>query len=156
MDNNQDVEAIVTQYTVLERFTVAAPAPVAISCGNNVTVPACSTQAEVTAAWNAFLASTTASGGCNGVLTNNATTAPSLCGGYKDVTWTYTVGSCGQQSGCGSSNSVTCTKRFTVAAPAPVVFNCGNNVTVPACSTQTQINCSMEFIPSFNNCFRWM
>ncbi|WP_264520710.1 T9SS type A sorting domain-containing protein [Flavobacterium sp. N1994] len=121
------------------RFTVAAPAPVAISCGTNVTVPACSTQAEVTAAWNSFLASTTATGGCSGVLTNNGTTPPSLCGGYKDVTWTYTVGSCGQQSGCGSSNTVSCTKRFTVSAPAPVVFNCGNNVTVPACSTQSQL-----------------
>ncbi|MCF6130749.1 T9SS type A sorting domain-containing protein [Flavobacterium wongokense] len=122
------------------RFTVAAPAQVAFHCGTNVTVPACSTQAQVDAAWATFLASTTASGGCGGVLTNNATTAPSICGGYKDVTWTYTVASCGQQSGCGSTNTVTCTKRFTVAAPSQVVFNCGTNVTVAACSTQAQIN----------------
>jgi hypothetical protein len=122
-----------------KRFTVAAPAQVAISCGTNVTLPACSTQAQLTTAWNAFLASTTASGGCNGVLTRTQCSAPSLCGGYVDVTWTYTVGSCGQQSGCGSTNTVQCTRRFTVAAPPQVVFNCGTNVTVPACSTQAQV-----------------
>jgi len=125
--------------TCTKRFTVAAPAQVAISCGNNVTLAACSTQAQLDAAWTAFLNSTTATGGCGGVLTNNGGSAPSLCGGYKDVTWTYTVGSCGQQSGCGSTNRVTCTKRFTVNAPSQVVFNCGNNVTVPACSTQAQV-----------------
>jgi hypothetical protein len=123
-----------------KRFTIAAPAQVAISCGSNVTLPACSTQAQLTTAWNAFLASTTASGGCNGVLTRTQCSAPSLCGGYVDVTWTYTVGSCGQQSGCGSSNTVSCTRRFTVAAPPQVVFNCGTNVTVGACKTQAQVN----------------
>jgi len=126
--------------TCTRRFTVEAPSQVSMHCGNNVTLPACSTQAQLDAAWAAFLASTTASGGCGGVLTNNATTAPSLCGGYKDVTWTYTVGSCGTQSGCGSTNTVTCTKRFTVAAPSQVVFNCGTNVTVGACKTQAQVN----------------
>jgi hypothetical protein len=123
-----------------KRFTIAAPAQVAISCGSNVTLQACSTQAQLTTAWNAFLASTTASGGCNGVLTRTQCSAPSLCGGYVDVTWTYTVGSCGQQSGCGSSNTVSCTRRFTVAAPPQVVFNCGTNVTVGACKTQAQVN----------------
>ncbi len=126
--------------TCTRRFTVEAPSQVTFRCGNNVTLPACSTQAQLDAAWAMFLASTTASGGCGGVLTNNATTAPSLCGGYKDVTWTYTVASCGTQSGCGSTNTVTCTKRFTVAAPSQVVFTCGANVTVAACKTQAQVN----------------
>ena len=126
--------------TCTRRFTVQAPSQVTMRCGNNVNLPACSTQAQVDAAWTAFLASTTASGGCGGVLTNNATTAPSACGGYKDVTWTYRVASCGQESGCGSTNIVTCTKRFTVAAPSQVVFNCGQNVTVAACKTQAQVN----------------
>ena len=127
-----------------KRFTVAAPAPVVLTCANNVTLPACSTQAELTAAWNAFLSSTTAAGGCGGVLTNNATSAPSLCGGYKDVTWTYTVASCGQQSGCGSTNYVRCTKRFTVAAPTPVSFHCGTNVTLTSCKTQAQVNAAYD------------
>ncbi|WP_412476539.1 T9SS type A sorting domain-containing protein [Flavobacterium sp. TBRC 19031] len=127
--------------TCTKRFTVQTPAPVVFNCGNNVTVAACSTQSQVNSAWNAFLASTTASGGCGGTLTNNApANPPSICGGYVDVTWTYTVDSCGQESGCGNNNTMTCTKRFTVQAPAPVVFNCGNNVTVAACSTQSQVN----------------
>ncbi|WP_345086489.1 T9SS type A sorting domain-containing protein, partial [Flavobacterium cheonhonense] len=127
--------------TCTKRFTVEAPAPVVFNCGNNVTVASCSSQADVNSAWNAFLASTTATGGCGGTLTNNApANAPSICGGYVDVTWTYTVDSCGQQSGCGSNNTMTCTKRFTVEAPAPVVFNCGNNVTVASCSSQADVN----------------
>ncbi|MGL2964822.1 T9SS type A sorting domain-containing protein, partial [Flavobacterium sp. RSB2_4_14] len=94
------------------------------------------------AAWTAFLASTTASGGCGGVLANNATTPPSACGGFRDVTWTYTVSNaCGSYpSGCDSNGRVTCTKRFTVATAPLVTFKCGNNVTVPACSTQSQVN----------------
>ena len=122
------------------RFTVLTPATVAINCGSNVTVPACSTQAQVNAAWTAFLASTTASGGCNGVLTTNCTTPPNKCGGYRDVTWTYTVSGCGTTSGCNSNNQVTCTKRFTVLAPPAVVMNCATNVCLSACSTQAQIN----------------
>ncbi|MFB9089940.1 T9SS type A sorting domain-containing protein, partial [Flavobacterium paronense] len=126
-------------YSCTKRFTVTAPAPVVITCGPDVILPACSTQAQLTAAWNSFLSSTTASGGCNGVLTRTSCTAPSLCGGYVDVTWTYTVSGCGQQSGCGSTNSVHCTKRFTVAAPAPVTLTCGSNFVLPACSTQAQL-----------------
>jgi hypothetical protein len=114
---------------------------VVFNAGNNVTVPTCSTQAQISAAWTAFKASTTASGGCGGVLTNNAPAyPPSTCGGYVDVTWSYSVATCGQQSGCGNQNSTTITRRFTVASPPQVVFKCSNNVTVPACSTQAQIN----------------
>ena len=127
--------------TCTKRFTVQAPAPVVFNCGNNVTVAACSTQSQVNSAWNAFLASTTASGGCGGTLTNNApANPPSICGGYVDVTWTYTVDSCGQESGCGNNNTMTCTKRFTVQAPAPVAFAGANDITIPSCSTQSQVN----------------
>jgi len=132
--------------TCTKRFTVASAPAATLNCGNNVIVPACSTQAQVTAAWNAFLASTTVSGGCSiGTLTNNApTVAPSTCGGYVDVTWTYrTNNNCGQTVSCGGSYSsngtITCTKRFTVASAPAATLNCGNNVIVPACSTQTQV-----------------
>ena len=132
------------QITCTKRFTVLAAPAVVMNCGNNVTVPACSTQAQVNAAWTAFLASTTASGGCSGVLTNNtsASAAPSACGGYKDVTWTYTVSNaCGTvPTGCNSNGQITCTKRFTVASTPAVVLNCGNNVTRSTCDSQSQIN----------------
>ena len=79
-------------------------------------------------------------------MTNNAPTiAPSTCGGYVDVTWTYrTNNNCGQSVSCGGQTSnngtITCTKRFTVASPSAVTFNCGSNVTLPSCKTQAQVN----------------
>ena len=121
--------------TVTRTFTIAAPTPVIFNCGNNVTVPACSTQAQITSAWNAFLTSTTASGGCDGVLTRTECPAPPLCGGYADVTWTYTVTTCGE-----STNTTTCTRRFTVASTSEVVFNCGSNVTIQGCGSQTAVD----------------
>ncbi len=87
-----------------------------VSCGNLVglrcavdkTEASCQSQAAINASYAAWLASVTASG-CNGVLTNNSTGAPSATGGSKTVTFTYT------QSGCSNQNAVTtCTATFTV------------------------------------------
>ncbi|MGL2964945.1 hypothetical protein ACSVH2_14090, partial [Flavobacterium sp. RSB2_4_14] len=134
-----------TQDSVSATFTITPAAPVAFNCANNVTLPACSSQAEVNAAWTTFLASTTASGGCGGVLTNNATTPPSACGGFKDVTWTYNVSNpCGQpndclgqfktftQGGYGTScngNNPGCYRdnNFAGAFPNGLVIGCGSN-----------------------------
>jgi len=121
--------------SVTRTFTIAAPTPVVLNCGNDVTLAACSTPAQITAAWNAFLTSTTASGGCNGVLTRTECPMPTACGGYADVTWTYTVASCGAEP-----NTTTCTRRFTVASTSPVVFNCGSNVTIQGCGSQAAID----------------
>jgi hypothetical protein len=113
-------------------FTVTSAPAVIFTCGTSVTVPACQTQETVDAAYAAFVASTTASGGCNPVFTNNApANAPSHCGGFVDVTWTYT-------SSCFVTR--TCIRRFTVTAAPAVVFTCGTDVTVPACQTQAQVD----------------
>ena len=118
--------------TCSRTFTVGTPTPATITCGNNVTLPACSTQAEVDAAWTAFKLQGSASGGCNGSLTNNApANPPSICGGSVDVTWTYT-------SSCEAPK--TCTKTFAITAPTPATITCGNNVTMPACSTQAEVD----------------
>ena len=110
--------------TITKRFRVSDPSPVVFSGANNVTLPACSTQSEVNAAWAAFKSSVTATGGCGGSLTVIApANPPSICGGFADVTWKYTTSSCGQQSGCGSTNYVTVTKRFRVSAPSQVVIS---------------------------------
>jgi hypothetical protein len=132
-----------------KRFTVNAAPAVTFNCGNNVTVPSCSTQAQVNTAWASFLASTTVSGGCStGVLTNNApATPPSACGGYVDVTWTYSSASscgpitCGYQTNYGST---TCTKRFTVLGGGQVDVAGPCNVTYTSCSftSQTALNCA--------------
>ena len=121
-----------------KRFTIKSASPAVITGGKVVKMPACSSQAEINEAWEIFLGSTTATGGCNGVLTNNApSTPPSICGGYVDVTWTYTYNANGCQTAFLTKKS---TKRFTVTAPTTAVFTGGNNVVVPACKTQAQIN----------------
>jgi hypothetical protein len=90
---------------IVHTFSIAAP-NVVFECGTNVTVPACASQATVDAAYTSFLASTTASGGCNGSLTNNApANAASRCGGSVNVTWTYS-------SNCDDDH--VCTLSFTV------------------------------------------
>ncbi|WP_324692344.1 hypothetical protein, partial [Flavobacterium cheonhonense] len=133
--------------SVSATFTVTPSSQITFNCGDNVSVPACSTQQEVNSAWTSFLASTSASGGCsNGVLTNNApSNPPSACGGYVDVTWTYNVTDpCGQSDNCegqfttftqggyGTScngNNPGCYRdsNFAGAFPNGLVIGCGSN-----------------------------
>ncbi len=88
--------------------TVPCNSLVVLSCAINKTETACQTQAAINASYAAWLGSVTASG-CNGVLTNNSTGAPSATGGSKTVTFTYT------QNGCSNQAAVTtCTATFTV------------------------------------------
>ena len=88
--------------------TVTCGGLVDLRCAADKTEAACQSQSTINAAYAAWLA--TASGsGCNGVLTNNSTGAPSASGGSKTVTFTYT------QSGCNNQAAVTtCTATFTV------------------------------------------
>jgi Secretion system C-terminal sorting domain len=113
-----------TTTTCTATFSVAAPPTVVLTCPVNTTASACLTQAQLDAAYNAWLASATASGGCNGVLTNNSPGAPSICSATattRTVTFTYT-GSC-------APTTTTCTATFTV--PAFPLF------TVPANTAST-------------------
>ena len=71
-------------------FTVVASPPVILTCPTNTTVASCQSQTAVNAAFTAWLATGTASGGCNRVLTNNNSGAPDACGGSTTVTFTYT------------------------------------------------------------------
>jgi len=88
-------------------FTInETPAPVLV-CAQNMTVSACQTQAEVDAAYAAWLASATMAQGCNAVMTNNSGDAPTaFLAGTKIVTFTVT-------SDCGAA-TLTCTATFTV------------------------------------------
>jgi hypothetical protein len=113
-------------------FTVAAPPTVSLTCPVNTTVAACQTQAAVNTAFSNWLATASAFGGCNGVLTNNNQGAPSACGGSTTVTFTYT-------SSC-APTTTTCTATFTVPAASPVVLTCPVNTTVSPCLTQAQLN----------------
>ena len=113
-------------------FTVPAPATVVLTCPVNTTTAVCQTQAAVNTAFAAWLATASASGGCNGVLTNNNTGAPSNCGGSTTVTFTYT-------STC-APLTTTCQATFTVPASPTVVLACPVNTTTAANQTQATIN----------------
>jgi hypothetical protein len=114
-------------------FTVAAPSTPNLGLIVGTTqVSACQTQAAINSAYNTWLANNAvANGGCNGVLTNNSTGAPSACGGSKTVTWTYTT-SCAQP--------LTAQATFQVPAPPTVVLTCPTNQTEAFGQTQAQIN----------------
>ncbi len=94
-------------------FSVANAADVELTCGQDVNIPACSSQTVINDAYtsflaSAFLASASNVGGCGSLTNDGAGKAPSKCGGSVDVTWSYT-------STCGQTQ--TCTKKFTVIEP---------------------------------------
>jgi hypothetical protein len=108
------------------------PPTVSLTCPVNTSTAACLTQAQVNTAFSAWLATASASGGCNGILSNNNTGAPPACGGSTTVTFTYT-------SSC-VPLTTTCQATFTVPAPPTVTLTCPVNTTTGACLTQAQIN----------------
>ncbi len=136
--------------TCMASLTVPAAPVIVLICPSNTTSAPCLTQAEANAAFLAWLGTATASGGCNGVLTNNGgTIAPSVeTGGSKLVTFTYT-------STCGAATT-TCTATYTVAQccdidvdAGPDVITCPPiNTTLTATVTGAQ-NCKT---PGYNDC----
>ena len=113
-------------------FTVPTPPTTVLTCPVNTTTTACQTQAAVNTAFAAWLATVSSSGGCNGILTNNNTGAPSACGGSTTVTFTYT-------STC-APLTTTCQATFAVPAPTTVILTCPVNTTTTACQTQAAVN----------------
>ncbi|MBV6473141.1 MAG: hypothetical protein JPMHGGIA_01414 [Saprospiraceae bacterium] len=112
-------------------FTVTDAPAVVLNCPANQTEAACQSQAAIDAAYSAWLASATSSGGCNATVSNNGGSAPPACGGSKTVTWTVT-------SSC--EPDVTCSAVFTVTTAPPVVLTCPANQTEPVCQTQAVID----------------
>ena len=121
-----------TTTTCSASFTVSNPPAVSLVCPQNTTIASGFTQAQVNAAFTAWLATASASGGCNGGLSNNSGAAPSNCGGSATVTFTYT-------SSCAPATT-TCSALFTVPPPPGVSLVCPANTTVAACQTQTAVN----------------
>jgi hypothetical protein len=114
-------------------FTVTNSPAVQLTCPTSTTVAAGQTQAAVDAAFQAWLATASASGGCNGALSNNGgTSGPLACGGAKTVTFTYT-------NSCAATPS-TCSATFTVTGPAAVQLTCPTSTTVASCQTQAAVN----------------
>ena len=118
--------------TCTAHFTVTASPAVILHCANDTTVSSCQNQSQVNNEFNAWLATASGSGGCNGNFSHSTAIAPDACtGGTATVTFTYT-------STCGTLTS-TCTAHFTVIASPAVVFHCANDTTVSSCQTQTQV-----------------
>lgn len=113
-------------------FAVPAPPAVVLNCAVNTATQACQSQSAVNAAFATWLATTTASGGCNGQLNNNNTGAPPACGGSTTVTFTYS-------SFC-APLTTSCQATFTVPAAPSVSLICPANTTTTACQTQAAVN----------------
>ncbi|ANE53220.1 hypothetical protein [Flavisolibacter tropicus] len=117
--------------TTTATFTVTAAPALTLPAAQNQTIAACSTQAQVDAAYAAWLASVNASGGCNTSVTNNApASAPAACGGSVAVTWTA-ISAC---------DTLTTTATFTVTAAPALTLPAAQNQTIAACSTQAQVD----------------
>jgi hypothetical protein len=99
-------------------FTLLPSPAVVLTCPSNTTTQPCLSQTVVNTAYNTWLQSAIASGGCNGSLTNDGGSAPNVCtGGTKTVTFTYT-------SSC-APYTTSCQATFTVpAAPSLQITSC--------------------------------
>jgi hypothetical protein len=117
--------------TATATFTVTPATPVVITTPVATTVNACdfANQAALDAAFQAWLATASVTGGCAPVLTNNATGAGTLCtGGAITVTFTATD----------LCQSPTATATFTVTPATPVVITTPVATTVNACDFANQ------------------
>ena len=112
-------------------FTVSGAPLVSLTCPLPASEAAGQTQDAINTKYAAWLASVTHSGGCNSILTNNSTGAPSRLGGSTTVTWTVT-------SDCQAP--VTCSSTFTVSEAPPLVLTCAVNQTVQPCQSQNAVN----------------
>ncbi len=121
--------------TLDERSTVPASdgevedyRAIELTCPAASVEAACQTQAVIDTKYANWLASVKAGGGCNGVLTNNSTGAPSACGGSVAVTFTYS-------SSC-APLTTTCSSSFTVIGDQPPILNsCAVTRNISGCNT---------------------
>ncbi len=131
-------------------YVVDSP-PIVLDCPGDTTLDVCQTQEQIDEAFQAWLNKVSASGGCNGSLTNDNTGAPKACvGGTVTVNFTYT-------STCGQAET-TCSSSFTVikddikptftSCPAGGDLGC-NPSTIPGAATATATdNCGTPTITS--------
>ncbi|MFN8349194.1 MAG: T9SS type A sorting domain-containing protein [Spirosomataceae bacterium] len=105
--------------------------PVNLICPINAIAPACQTQATINIQFANWLASVSASGGCNGLMTNNSMGAPPACGGSTTVTFTYTSTCVPLSTTCQATFTVpTCSATPTISTNDPTAFCPGSSVTL--------------------------
>jgi len=69
-------------------FTVDPAPAVVLTVPTDATETECQTQADVDAAFTAWLATASVAGGCTPILSDDSAAAPDFCGGEVTVTWT--------------------------------------------------------------------
>lgn len=102
-----------------------------LNCPANQSEAACQSQSTIDAKFSSWLSTVSFSGGCNVMLFNNNSGAPSACGGVAVVTFTAT-------STC--DPTVTCSAVFSVTAAPAAVLLCPMNQIEAACQTQIEID----------------
>ncbi|MBK7809672.1 MAG: hypothetical protein IPI50_00290 [Saprospiraceae bacterium] len=117
--------------TCTATFTVEDPTPIMLTCPPDQTEVACQTQAIIDTKFNDWLGDAMYTGGCIGMLSNDAGAPPDACGGTATVTFTVT-------SDC--EPDVTCTATFTVEDATPVMLTCPPDAMEMACQTQGEID----------------
>ena len=111
-----------TPVTCMSTFTVAASTPLTVSCPMPVNLIACSSETDISDAYNAWLSGFSNSDGCNVSVTSTPPALPAyVCGAAVSLSYTYTV-----MDDCGTQM---CTSTFNVAASTPPVAMC-NDITI--------------------------
>ncbi|WP_164974500.1 T9SS type A sorting domain-containing protein, partial [Flavobacterium amnicola] len=110
-------------------FTITPAPAVVVSNVQDASISACASEADINAAYAAWLGSFGVSGGCNpqGGFTG-PTTMPNICGGSIQLTYNVT-----DRCYAGGSDSAT----FTVIAPDALVINCPDSIEL-TCSQNPQ------------------
>ncbi len=116
-------------------FTIREPNKINLVCPTSVTEAGCQAPEDISSKFNSWLNTATFTGGCNSVLSNNASSPPNACGGISLVTFKV-------ESDCESP--VTCTTTFKIDSVPPVLMICPANITEAACQSQTSINTKFE------------
>src|SRR5678816_2363001 len=101
--------------TCSSSFTVDNATAVQYNCPAPSSAGSCSTQAQVDAAFAAWLTGFTSSGGCDRSASYGSPVAPNRCGGSTSVTYTVT-------SSCEATR--TCSSSFSVTNATAVQYNC--------------------------------
>ena len=119
-------------------FTVEVPPPPVANCPDDKEIGPCvANQAEVNAAFQAWLDEFSVEKNCDenqnkGGFTSTPV-APPFCGGSTTVTFMV-------RNTIGCYDPVTCTRTFTVKPTLPPVLICPDNRTEPACLSQAEVD----------------
>jgi hypothetical protein len=118
-------------------FVVAPAEPVEVTCPADVDLTACTSDADILAAYNTWKAGFSFLGGCG--ATDNLIEFPELptdlCAGVN-LSFTYTA-----SDECSDDE---CTSTFVVAPAEPVVVTCPADVDLPACTSDADIQLLMQ------------